>query len=109
MKWVAASGVEGAASLTVTLSPIPTKERSYTVRLYFLEPDDNRPAQRVFDVSLQGKPVLKELDVAKAATGNNRAIVREFKGIQASTTMTIELDAIEGRTLLSGIEIMVEK
>ncbi|WP_298869388.1 malectin domain-containing carbohydrate-binding protein [uncultured Gimesia sp.] len=109
MKWVAASGVEGATSLEVILSSVSTIQRNYTVRLYFLEPDDQRPGQRVFDVLLQGKPMLKELDVVKEAAGSNRAIVREFKGVQASNSLKIDLNSITGRTLLSGIEIMIEK
>lgn len=108
LRWVAASGVEGASSLSVTLSTVPTKERKYSVRLYFLEPDDQRPGQRVFDVQLQGKPVLKELDIVEEADGINRAIVREFKGVKASGSLKIDLNAISGRTLLSGVEISVE-
>ncbi|MCA9017066.1 MAG: hypothetical protein KDA77_17170, partial [Planctomycetaceae bacterium] len=108
-KWVAASGVEGASALTVTLSPDATKERRYTVRLHFLEPDETRPGERVFDVSLQGKPVLEGLDVVKAAEGTNRAIVREFKGIPAASNLKVELTPIKGPTLLSGVEIVVEE
>lgn len=108
-KWVAASGVEGATTLTVTLSPVETKERRYTVRLHFLEPDETRPEERLFDVSLQGKPVLEGLDVVKAAEGTNRAIVREFKGILAASNLKVELMPIKGRTLLSGVEIVVEE
>ncbi len=106
LKWVAASGVEGANSLTVSLAPAPSKPRSYTVRLHFLEPNDNQAKQRVFDVHLQGQRVLNEFDVIKAAKGSNRAIVREFKGIQASTSLKIDLKAITGRTLLAGVEII---
>lgn len=109
LKWVAASGVEGASNLTVTVSPTPTKERRYTVRLYFLEPKEKQPGERVFDVGLQGKPVLRELDVVKEAEGTNRAIVKEFKGVLATTTVNIDLKAISGRTLLSGVEIVVEE
>lgn len=108
-KWVAASGVEGASALTVTLSPVETKERRYTVRLHFLEPDEIKPGARVFDVSLQGKPVLQELDVINIAEGANRAIIREFKGIPASRNLKVELTPIKGRTLLSGVEIVVEE
>ena len=108
-KWVAASGVEGASALTVTLSPTETKERRYTIRLHFLEPDETKPGARLFDVSLQGNPVLQSLDVVKAAEGANRAIVREFKGIPASSNLKVELTPIKGRTLLSGVEIVVEE
>jgi len=109
MKWVAASGVEGASSLNVTLSPDATTPREYTVRLYFLDPGDDPSEQHMFDVSLQGQPVLESLDVAQAANGVNRAIVREFKGVRADTSLNIGLKAIAGRTLLSGVEIVAEE
>ncbi|MFH1300669.1 MAG: PQQ-binding-like beta-propeller repeat protein [Planctomycetota bacterium] len=108
-KWVAASGAEGASALTVTLSPVETQERRYTIRLHFLEPDETKSGERLFGVSLQGKPVLQELDVVKTAEGANRAIMREFKGIPATTELNIELTPIKGRTLLSGVEIVVEE
>ncbi|MBL4886701.1 MAG: PQQ-binding-like beta-propeller repeat protein [Planctomycetaceae bacterium] len=107
-RWVAASGVEGASSLTVALSSDPTHKQVYTVRLHFMEPDDMQTEQRVFDVSLQGKSVIKNLDITKQAKGSNHAIVHEFKGIQATTSLKIDLIAITGRTLLSGVEIVAE-
>ena len=108
MKWVAASGVEGADSVTVTLSPVSTQEKNYTVRLFFLEPDDKQSGQRIFDISLQGQPVLQKLDIAQQAAGSSKAIVREFNGVKASTKLQINLKAITGQTLLSGIEIVAE-
>lgn len=108
MKWVAASGVEGADSVTITLSPVPTEEKNYTVRLYFLEPDDKQPGQRIFDVYLQAQPVLQKLDITQQAGGGNNAIVREFKEVKASTNLQLELKPSVGRTLLSGIEIIAE-
>ena len=108
LKWVAASGVEGAASLTVTLASASSKPRSFTVRLHFLEPNDNQADQRVFDVHLQGQLVLKGFNPVKAANGSNRAVVCEFKDIQAATRLKIDLKAITGRTLLNGVEILAD-
>ena len=108
MKWVAASGVEGADSVTVTLSPVPTKEKNYTVRLFFLEPDGKQPNERVFDVSLQGQPVLSQLDIAKLAGSSNKPVIRKFTGVKATTKLQIDLKPIAGRTFLSGIEIVAE-
>lgn len=109
LKWVAASGAEGLSNLTVKLAPDAKQNRRYTVRLYFLEPEEEmKPGQRLFDVSLQGKRVLQELDVTKAAQGTNRGTMHEFQGVAASDQLTVELNAIKGRTLLSGIEIIAE-
>ena len=94
--------------MTVTLSSVPTQEKNYTVRLYFLEPDEKKSGQRVFDVSLQGQPVLQKLDIAQQAGGTNKAIVREFKNVKAGTKLQISLKAITSQTLLSGVEILAE-
>jgi len=108
LNWVAASGVEGASSISVALSQVPTEPKTYTIRLHFLEPDTPQDQPRVFDVSLQGNLVLQGFNVAKEANSSNRAIVREFKGISATKSLKIDLKASTGRTLLSGVEIIVE-
>ena len=56
--------------------PVPKTEvrgpaRPYTVRLHFLEPDpDVRPADRKFDVVLQGQTVLRDLDIVAETEGS---------------------------------------
>ena len=54
---------------TRAAGPARLTERSFTVRLYFAEPEDLRPGQRVFSVKVQGKVVIKDLDVAQEAGG----------------------------------------
>ncbi|MBI3986407.1 MAG: PQQ-binding-like beta-propeller repeat protein [Lentisphaerae bacterium] len=72
-------------------APKPAAGRAFTVRLHFAEPDaDAKPGQRVFDVKLQGQPVLKGLDIVKEAGAPSTALVKEFKGIKASDTLTLE-------------------
>jgi hypothetical protein len=51
----------------------------YAVKLHFAELDDVAPGERVVDVALQGKVVLKDFDVAKEAGGAMRAISRRFE------------------------------
>jgi hypothetical protein len=65
--------------------------RSFTVRLHFAEVGDLSPGQRVFDVAIQGKTVLENLDVVDQAGGKNRALVKEFQGVVASDQIVIEL------------------
>ena len=79
------------------------------IPLHFLDPTIGQSEQRTFDVSIQGQPVLQGMNVAQEAKGTNRAIVREFKGIQADRSLTIDLKAISGLTLLSGVEIVAEE
>ena len=68
-----------------------TKPRKLTVRLHFAELEGAQPGERVFDVKLQGRTVLKDFDIAEAAGGSRRAVVREFKNIQAARALTLEL------------------
>ena len=90
-------------------------QRSFTVRLHFAEVEDLRPGQRVFDVAVQGKTVLKRLDIAREAGGKDRALVKEFQGVEASEQIVIELGS-EGRPgdrrappVISGVEVVQEE
>ncbi len=103
----------GCESLSLeVLGRIPL--RPFSVRLHFAEPDDVPPGQRVFNVKLQGRTVLKDFDVVREAGAGNRALVREFKGIRASDELALELiPKSEGLTkttapIIIGIEVVAE-
>ncbi|MEV1171492.1 S8 family serine peptidase [Nonomuraea sp. NPDC049784] len=49
----------------------------YTVELGFAETRNKQPGKRVFDVAIEGEPVIRALDPAREA-GENTAIVRQF-------------------------------
>lgn len=107
VKWVAGSGVEGATSISLTLSATePKSPVTYSVRLHFSEPDDAQPGDRVFDISLQGKPVAENVDIARESGGQAGAVVREFTNVSAGRTLKLDLTARKGRTILSGIEVV---
>ena len=88
--------------------------RAFTVRLHFAELDGAKRGERVFDVKLQGKRVLKKFDVVKAAGGANRAVVKEIKGVTAARAMTLEMipraRQLTDKTapMISGIEVVAE-
>jgi len=107
--WVAASGARDLQSIKVTLAPDQVA-RSYTVRLTFVEPDRLGPGERVFDVALQGKTVLRDFEVCKEAGGAMRGVVREFKGVKVVRELVIGLAAREGGqgAVLSGVEVVGE-
>jgi hypothetical protein len=107
--WVTASGIEGTEKVTVSLGKKPAKATKYTVRLYFLEPNKTTTGKRVFNVALQGKPVLENLDVYKQAGGTNRGIVREFKGVAIDGTLSVTLKATVGLPVISGVEVVAER
>jgi outer membrane protein assembly factor BamB len=87
--------------------------RRVTVRLHFAEPADVKPGQRVFDVLLQGKPVLESFDVAAAAQGARQAVVREFADVTVARAVFLEFvpkataaPAADSAPILSGIELL---
>ena len=102
--WVGASGVANVDSVTVK----GLKKAAYTVRLYFAEPRKLKVGQRVFDISVQGKPVRKNFDVVREAGGAMRSVVVELNSINVEGELTVTLDASKGTTMLSGIEIIAE-
>jgi len=50
----------------------------FTVRLGFSALPNDKPGQRIFDVRLNGKTVLKDFDIVKEAGKPNRAVWKEF-------------------------------
>ena len=112
LNWVAASGAKGLTSLAIKLADKDAAPRKYTVRLHFAEPEDVQPGERVFDVSVQGRMALRGLDVVQEAGGSNRALVKEFSGIEVKDRLVVELtpDAAKAipSAVLSGIEIQAE-
>jgi hypothetical protein len=53
----------------------------YQVRLHFAEIFDSEPGSRVEDISLNGKIVLKDFDILKAAGAMNKAVLKEFNDV----------------------------
>jgi hypothetical protein len=90
----------------------PNDGQTFTIRLHFAEPEDVKPGQRIFDVRIQGRDVLKALDIAAAAGGARRALTKEFRDIKASDTIILSLVPVKGSKLpavLCGAEIETEK
>lgn len=112
LPWVTASGLLGVEKLSVRLGPAGTPERSFAVRLYFVEPGDAAPGDRVFDVAMQGKPVLARVDIAAESGGRARSLVKEARGVKAAETLEVALTPIYGvripQTVLCGLEIIEE-
>ncbi|MFC1479616.1 PQQ-binding-like beta-propeller repeat protein, partial [Planctomycetota bacterium] len=82
------------------------KKKNLTVRLYFIEVENVKPGERVFDVKLQGKTVLKDFDIGKEAGGPMKALVKEFKGVEVTKGLVVELIPKQGTPVICGIEIV---
>ena len=89
--------------------------KPYTVRLHFAELENDRPGQRVFDVKVQDKVVLRDLDIFAAAGGKNRALTREFKRVMVADKLELALvskvrQVTESTVpVISGMEIVAEE
>ena len=107
MVWVAASGAVGLTSVTLTLGN--EEEIAYVVRLYFAEPEDVAPGERVFSVQLQGGEVLSDFDIVQAAGAPRRTVVREFRGVNVAETLEVTLASSKASPpLLCGFEVLVD-
>jgi hypothetical protein len=112
MSWVGASGVLKAGKIQIPLGAGP--ERGYTVKLYFCEPADvikpgwPKPGERVFSVQMQGKEVIKDLDIIAETQQPNRVLVKEIKGVRVTDALALELIPGKGDTLLCGVECVQE-
>lgn len=107
--WVCSSGVEGASTIKVTLDKSDIViEKPFTVRLYFAEPTHQKAGERVFDVLVQNQKVLEHFDPVSEAGSDRVEVVKEIRGMLIQGVLEIRLEPVQGKTLLSGIEIIAE-
>ncbi len=80
---------------------------SYTVQLHFAETyeDITAAGERVFSVSIEGKPVLTDLDLFKAV-GANTAMIKAYDVKLVDGVLDIEFTAKEQAPLINAIEIL---
>jgi outer membrane protein assembly factor BamB len=107
--WVGASGVEGVEAVSIRLVPAELEDRYYTVRLHFAEPADVKPGERMFDVTIQGRRVLDDFDVLKAAGGPRRTVVKEFAAVRVDDELRLSFHPSGKRpAILCGVEVVQE-
>jgi hypothetical protein len=103
--WVAASGVKGARVITVKgLKP----KETFTIRLFFAEPEIIEPGRRVFDVAINDQLVRKDFDIAKEADGYMRSIMLQANDVKCNGSLRVELTPRLGEPLLCGVEIIAD-
>ena len=78
------------------------------MRLHFAEPEEIAPGQRVFDVMIQGRPVVKDFDIVKEAGRPRTVVVKELGDVQPGTELTIAFIPKQGEPLICGIEVVAE-
>ena len=90
--WLFTSGCRGMMRCEIPLIDGAAENSAvYTVRLGFKALPEDREGQRVFDIKLQDKIVLEDFDVLKTAGRTHKAVVKEFKGIEATSALALEL------------------
>ena len=87
--WLFTSAFAGVTRFSVPLLEKGDVGR-YTVRLGFTPLPGEQVGSRVFDVKLQGKAVLENFDVAKAAAAG-AVVVHEIKGVEVMGNLLVEL------------------
>jgi glucosylceramidase len=100
---------ERYGELTYSIHPLPP-DRPVTVRLHFAEVYVDAPGQRLFDVTINGTPVLHDFDILAAAGGKNRAVVVDSPAApDARGILTLSFTRGSAQNpKLNGIEILPE-
>jgi len=84
-----------------------TPGASYTVRLHFAERDYTHAGGRLFDVAVNGAPMLRHFDIFAAAGAQNRAVTEQaIAQADASGAMVIAVNAVRDYAQLNGLEII---
>ncbi len=83
---------------------------SYTIRLHFVEPSEGlKSGDRIFDVALQGKTVLKTFDILAQAGKARQTIVKEFTSVPVLNKLHISLiPHTSAPPVLCGVEAIAE-
>jgi hypothetical protein len=93
---------------------IPLPPGKYDLKLYFSEViflptefGDGVENRRIFDVSMNGKPLLSSFDIAADAGGANTADIRAFTGVSpVNGFLTLDFRPILAGAWLNAIEIV---
>ena len=101
LAWVAASGIEGATTITLKLQK---PKKGAIIKLYFSEPDiTTKPGTRVFDVFVDGKKMISALDIVKEAGGSRKLLVKSL-AVDISQQLKVKLVSITNTPIISAIE-----
>jgi hypothetical protein len=98
---------------------LPVAPGRYTVRLHFAErffgpnrpgATEKGPGSRVFHVFCNGEALLKNFDIYREAGGQDRALMRQFKGLQpnAQGKLLLEFKPVVNYALINAIEVTDE-
>jgi beta-galactosidase len=84
---------------------VPVPDGKYKVTLRFAEPTAAAAGERVFDVSVNGKRLLKHLDLFSAAGGKLKALDQTVQAKAEEGALLIEFQPVKGQAVVSAISI----
>ena len=88
--WLYTSGLKGLTKIKVPL--LEKKQKGvYSVHLGFSKLPEDTIGSRIFDIKIQGKTVVKSVDIAKAAGGFEKVILHKFNDVDVVENLEIEL------------------
>jgi hypothetical protein len=79
------------------------------IRLHFADTHWTKPGSRVFNVSINGTPVLTKFDIIRTVGAGNKALVEQFTMPASSTgSYVIKFTTVTDAATVSGIEIAAQ-
>jgi fibronectin type 3 domain-containing protein len=85
---------------------LPAAPGAYTLRLHFAECWFTAAGGRKFNVTVNGSPALTNFDVAAAAGGGNRLVVRELPVTVTGASVTVAFQTVLNDALVNAIELI---
>ena len=107
--WLFASGCSGVKSLTIPVIGEGEKPAVYTVRLGFVDTENDKTGRRIFDIKLQNELVEENFDIIQTAGAPNKAVVKEFHGVKIKDNLKIEFASKTKTPILNCVEITREQ
>src|SRR5579859_3473426 len=84
-----------------------TPNAAYTLRLHFAEEYWTAAGLRLFNVSLNGTPILSNFDIFASAGAEYKAIVEQFNATATSSgTLNLQFSAVKDNAQVNGIEVL---
>jgi beta-galactosidase len=84
---------------------VPVPDGKYKITLRFAEPTASAAGERLFDVSINGKRLLKQLDVFATAGGKLKGVEKTVQAAARDGVLLIEFAPSKGEAVVSSIAI----
>jgi beta-galactosidase len=84
---------------------VPVPDGRYKVTFRFAEPTASAAGERIFDISVNGKRVLKQLDVFAVAGGKLKGVEKTVEAAARDGVLLIEFAPGKGQPVVSSIAI----